>query len=63
MRREQRRQLRAKHHAEAVIFDVPAHDVLGPAPEMIAGSDDSSVPNAPAALRVAQHDAGRAVGE
>ena len=41
---QQLRQLRAQHHAEAVMPDVPAHDLLGVAPEMIPRGKDSPPP-------------------
>src|SRR5215510_16097228 len=62
---QEKRQVRTQHHAESVMPDVPAHDVLGVAPEMIARGDD---PPAPArclshALGVAQNDASGTVAE
>ena len=44
----QRRQLRAQHDAEAVVLDVPAHDVLGVGPEVLAdGADAGAAAPAP----------------
>ena len=58
-------QLRAQHDAEAVVLDVPTHDVLGVGPTMLADRHDLAPrPAEPvAAARVAQHDRGRAVAE
>ena len=58
-------QLRAQHDAEAVVLDVPAHDVLGVGPAMLADRHDAAPRPAGAvvAARVAQHDRGGAVAE
>ena len=55
---QQLRQLRAQHHAEAVMPDVPTHHVLG-----VPRGKDSPPPTryGPRALGVAQHDARGAI--
>ena len=63
----QRRQLWAQHDAEAVAFDVPAHDVPSIAPGVLAKRQDHGLAAAAAFARLfgrrAQNDAGGAIAE
>src|SRR4051794_11600941 len=56
----------AQHHAEAVLFDVPAHDVLGLAPTVLPDGADpwqGTARRCALLLPAAQHDAGCAIAE
>src|SRR5271169_1415840 len=61
------RQFWTEHNAETVVLDVPAHDVFGAAPAPFADGEDpragAKTCNLPAAPRIVQQHAGRAVAE
>src|SRR5580698_1588415 len=58
----QRRQFGTEHDAEAVVFDVPAHDVLRAAPAPFAGGENAR-PAVRSVFSVVQEHPGGAIAE